>query len=311
MTIASEITKLQTNLSDCYTSCVNKNAVIPASQNFDNLSATIDSIKTGDFYATLKVITNEEATVTIDGETQIAYGGIALFYLYQSKQYTITCEKDGYTKDGVLNITEAIEYEISIYPKSDTPDNYQRVEYIQSNGTGYIDTGFAFTSNTAKISIEVMLTQSTPSRNLFGSSTNYDNNWFGIYMQSGTQGGLYCGSGNPWTYNFSINNKRSLVFDKQGNTLYVTNNGSTSTYPVSGTIICGNDVMIASQPPMGASRSPYGVRYYSFGIEQDGIEVRRYIPVYRKADNVIGMYDELNNIFYPPDAGTFVKGPDV
>lgn len=47
MTLNSELAKLESNLSDCYTSCNNKGATIPQNQNFDNLSTCIDSITTG------------------------------------------------------------------------------------------------------------------------------------------------------------------------------------------------------------------------------------------------------------------------
>ena len=47
MAISDEISKLQTNLSNAYTSCENKGATMPSSQNFDNLATTIDSIETG------------------------------------------------------------------------------------------------------------------------------------------------------------------------------------------------------------------------------------------------------------------------
>lgn len=47
MTVASEIQKLQTNLSNSYSACEEKGATLPAQQNFDNLSATISSIETG------------------------------------------------------------------------------------------------------------------------------------------------------------------------------------------------------------------------------------------------------------------------
>lgn len=47
MTIVSEITKLQNNLSDSYTACQGKGATMPANQNFDNLADTIDSITGG------------------------------------------------------------------------------------------------------------------------------------------------------------------------------------------------------------------------------------------------------------------------
>ena len=47
MTISSEITKLNTNLTSSYTACQNKGATMPANQNFDNLATCINSIQTG------------------------------------------------------------------------------------------------------------------------------------------------------------------------------------------------------------------------------------------------------------------------
>lgn len=47
MTVASEIQKLQTNLSDSYSACEEKGATLPEQQNFDNLPATISSISGG------------------------------------------------------------------------------------------------------------------------------------------------------------------------------------------------------------------------------------------------------------------------
>ena len=46
MTIASEITKLNTNLTNSYTACQNKGATMPANQNFDNLATCVSSIPT-------------------------------------------------------------------------------------------------------------------------------------------------------------------------------------------------------------------------------------------------------------------------
>lgn len=44
MTIASEITKLNTNLSASYAAAEVKGATLPTNQNFDNLADTIGSI---------------------------------------------------------------------------------------------------------------------------------------------------------------------------------------------------------------------------------------------------------------------------
>lgn len=47
MSIASEITKLNTNLTASYTACNSKGATMPTDQNFDNLATCISSIQTG------------------------------------------------------------------------------------------------------------------------------------------------------------------------------------------------------------------------------------------------------------------------
>lgn len=55
MSIASEITRINTNISNAYTACNNKGATMPATQNSANLATCIDSISGGvsslnDFY---------------------------------------------------------------------------------------------------------------------------------------------------------------------------------------------------------------------------------------------------------------------
>lgn len=47
MSIASEITRINNNISNAYTQCNNKGATMPQVQNSDNLSSTIASIETG------------------------------------------------------------------------------------------------------------------------------------------------------------------------------------------------------------------------------------------------------------------------
>lgn len=264
------------------------------------------------FYATLTVTTNENATVEFNGQSITATSGVVSFKIYNAGTYTVTCSKDGQTKSGTITIEEATSYNLQIYPKSNVPSEYQELEYIQSNSTGYIDTGFSFTSNNAKISLDFMLTaQDSGGKNLFGSSTNNDTNWFGVYMQGAVQGGFYCGNSNPFSLFFTRNVKKSLYFYRNNYTLEFSNDGEISTYTVGGTIVCGNNVMIASQPPLGASRTPPGVRYYNFAIEQDGNIERNYIPCYRKSDNVVGMYDIRYQNFYAPATGTFDAGGEV
>lgn len=72
MSIASEISKLISNLADCYTACTNKGATLPANENFDNLATCIDSISGGGTYTGYK-------GYTVVGSPTISNGVISDF----------------------------------------------------------------------------------------------------------------------------------------------------------------------------------------------------------------------------------------
>ena len=62
MTIASEISKLQTNLENSYTAIETKGGTLPEHQNFDNLSTAIESISSGGGEGTTLFVENFEDT---------------------------------------------------------------------------------------------------------------------------------------------------------------------------------------------------------------------------------------------------------
>ena len=56
----------------------------------------------------------------------------------------------------------------------------------------------------------------------------------------------------------------------------------------------------------------YQLRHFQAINNYSGNLIRDMYPCYRKSDNVIGMYDVVNAVFYTNSGtGTFVKGADV
>ena len=60
------------------------------------------------------------------------------------------------------------------------------------------------------------------------------------------------------------------------------------------------------------NRSTNPTNIYECAIWDNNILLKKFIPCYRKSDDVIGMYDVVNGVFYTnAGTGTFTKGNDI
>ena len=58
--------------------------------------------------------------------------------------------------------------------------------------------------------------------------------------------------------------------------------------------------------------SAYNMKVYRLKLYENDVLVREYVPCYRVSDNKIGLYELVNNVFYPNNGtGTFNKGNDI
>lgn len=190
---------------------------------------------------------------------------------------------------------------------------FQQVEYVESTGTQYINTGIKLNNNTRVVIDFAISSSSTEDGALFGARS---------------------GGGSTDTYIIWANNNQgsanvSFVFGGS------TNQQSLSTdtrYSVdvsaNGMLIDG--VMIGNAPTQATFSGSYTAilfgmssggafdsrgfkgKVYSAKIYQKGELMRDYVPCYRKSDNIIGLFDKVTGVFYTnAGTGTFVKGGDV
>lgn len=194
--------------------------------------------------------------------------------------------------------------------KSILPSEYQQVEYIEGTGTQYIQLPYGF-DNTDTIIIDASINEINTDRFLVAPTTwNDNNNRFAIV---GIYGSVYCiGYGNTstgntrllpyttndydvhrWTYNNYMFDMPELNLTKDARSY--TFGGTTQNLKLF----------------YGYARISAGkVAYYKHS-KLNG-NVYEFIPCYRKADGVVGLYDRINNVFYTNDGtGTFGKGSDV
>lgn len=185
------------------------------------------------------------------------------------------------------------------------PSGYKRLEYIQSSGTQYIDTGFKPNQDTrvvTKISFNV-LTSGTSSY-AFGAANSGSSGMFEVSTGNNLirlgYGGTAVTQTFPSTKPFTIDFNKNVV-TINGNAYALTAATFTGTYSM---YICDTN-------RGKAYRAIPTVTVYSFQIYDNGTLVRDFIPC-KNASGVVGMWDDVNSTFYGnAGSGTFTAGPET
>lgn len=206
------------------------------------------------------------------------------------------------------------------------PVAYQEVEYIQSSGKQYLNLGIKPNNNTR---MEMLLyTTCTSSFYAAGSRTHGGGKiWFaqsgtltrarvsatvnGSSTTASTNGTLWSRTSSGQLYDIVLQTNGDGTYDYSIDDL--TNNRSYSTTKAYDAF---EDGEVPANIMVFALASGYIIsgtnRLYRFNLYQDRELVRHLVPCYRVADNVVGMYDTVNGVFYGnAGSGSFTKGADV
>ena len=191
------------------------------------------------------------------------------------------------------------------------PSAYTELEYIASTGTQYIDSGYKPTPNTG-VYADFQYTSTTGTQRLFGvdSYTNVDNTIsYSFYIENNKYDYTYQNNSGNWiNTNITADIKRHTVsFNKNNDKkLYInTYSGNLSGNPTNASTQ-NMYIMANNRINTNIIDSYSKVRIYSFQIYESGILVRNYVPAMRNSDNVLGLYETLNSVFYENSGtGTF------
>lgn len=197
------------------------------------------------------------------------------------------------------------------------PNIYQAVEYIESTGTQYIDTGLAGIDGYT-LDIDMAFTEWYSTYNYVAGCADGSSNriYFTRYNRDGTQKFRY-------TYNNSssteftgpeLNERFTMkaVMEKGKQEQYI--NGVLKTSSAIDTEVNTTQNIFL----FGASYGEDGItgnvsaKIYRAKFYYNGNLVRDLVPCCRKTDGAIGMYDSLTNVFYG-NLGTeeFIKGENI
>ena len=182
---------------------------------------------------------------------------------------------------------------------------YKRLEYIQSTGTQWIDTGIVYdNSKTYEIMQDIVMTENVTGSgsgwNAGSAVFNYGGKWSDgsnqttFYINNRVQINIKINSGTSslTEYSFKRISDGEIQTTSRGHSSLGTYSGTTG-YP----LFCMTD---------SGGTVPYALtkaKIYASQIKIDGVIVRNFIPVLRKSDNEIGMLDLVEGKFYH-NAGT-------
>lgn len=184
------------------------------------------------------------------------------------------------------------------------PTEYQEVEYIQSTGTQYIDSGVKLSSlDTVRCKFELTSAPTSYAEGVYGTmeSISSVNTFFVLLMRNPTLARVGSSSNQVTSTNVATNTTYDTILR---NGTYVENGTKYTFTPHSGFAFNANCYIFKRNQ---ASMTPINGKIYSFEIEGkfNGI------PCYRKADGEIGFYDTITGTFFTnAGTGTFLKGVD-
>lgn len=193
------------------------------------------------------------------------------------------------------------------------PEEYTQVEYIQSSGTQYIDTGFKPGGNTKVVIDFYAYNQSTAQQGVFGGRTNTTGGLFSLL--TGTSTSSLQADYDTMQSLANINNTISeldltkRVVISMSNEL-VINSSSVTSVDIK-TFTSTQNMYLFANNNGGTLQLPSSLYLYSCMIYDNNTLVRNFIPCKNSAGTV-GLYDATNGVFYQnAGSGLFTAGPDV
>ena len=195
------------------------------------------------------------------------------------------------------------------------PKGYTQLEYIESSGTQYFDTGFKPNQNTrVVIDIETLTDGDGKSVAFYGcrDGTTIGTSsraFIGWQRNTKTEFNFHYGtSGNPMASPTGTSKGRFVIDHNKGK---VTVNGTELTLATTSAFQATDSMFLLAARSAGALDSQTGShRLYSCKIYDNGTLVRNFVPC-KNATGTVGLYDRANDVFYVnAGSGTFIAGPN-
>ena len=184
-------------------------------------------------------------------------------------------------------------------PASVVPDGYTQLEYIESAGTQYIDTGISVPHESSKVVVQFSTSNTTQDAPISGyaySTWGWSTNM--LYVSNKQKFGIN-GVVGPTVV-------AGTVYEVEYSNTYFKINGATTSATFTGYVDGYNNTVFYGN----GKRGQYKLYFYK--LYNGSLLVRDYVPAKRNSDGSVGLYDLVSNTFFGNSGtGTFTAGPEI
>ena len=194
---------------------------------------------------------------------------------------------------------------VILWKKSSSPSDYTQLEYIESTGTQWIDTGIATTNNDLGFMLEAMPLTSVDVYPMGSRATDGNTRFFGVRSKTSNSFSYGWLSYSTATASQSYVNVRTTMSLNWLNSKKVTI-GDDSNDLATANIANGRNITL-----FGVNgQLLWTGRIYRAQISEGNEIIANFIPVMRNSDSKVGMRDTVTGQFFT-NAGTgeFIAGP--
>ena len=186
------------------------------------------------------------------------------------------------------------------------PDGYTQLEYIESTGTQWIDTGVV-PNQTTRVVIDIKISESQSGQ---GHICSVAENVFYTLIFNPLDSEWYqtrYGNGEVLRFPSSLNVRDRIQIDKNGRTTTI---GDTTLTENEYGFQCSESLPLLCRKSNGVVDMLLSAKVYSAQIYNYGKIVRNYFPT--KSSSAVGLYDTVTSEFYKSSgSGEFIAGPEI
>lgn len=184
------------------------------------------------------------------------------------------------------------------------PSGYTKLDYIESSGTQYIDTGVSsFPAQGTRVILDVNWLSGL---GCYFGCTQSQRNW---YVDASQPTKIYSGYLDEGKSADIATVIGRYTVDKNGISTNV--NGVKIQHASANTSILKSIYLLANNGSSGVSGIADAARIYSCKISSSSGLIRQFVPC-KNSSGEVGLYDEVNDVFYGnAGTGVFIAGPEV